>query len=194
MRPRPNRSGDGGRRGGPGRNANRTLPDRDAIRRVIEPVVEEQGLELFRLDFAPTRGKAHLRILLDRPEGRVSLEDCTRVSGAVGRLIEGLDLIPCRYQLEVSSPGVDRPLLTPRDFERFQGQRVRVQLGAPLEQAPEPPEIRRHWKGMLRAFDPATDTLILDTEEGEVRVARSRIARAQLDPELLSPAPRRGRP
>jgi ribosome maturation factor RimP len=90
----------------------------------IEPVVGELGLDLIRLDFAPTRGHAHLRLVIDRSEGRVSLEDCTRASGAVGRLLDGLDLIPCRYRLEVSSPGVDRPLLTPRDYRRFEGSRV----------------------------------------------------------------------
>lgn len=172
------------------------MPDRDEVRRVIEPVIEELGLQLFRLDFAPTRGRVLLRILLDKPAGSVSLEDCTRVSGAVGRLLEGLDLIPSRYLLEVSSPGVDRPLITPRDFGRFEGERVRVQLTAPEQEVTEPEGTRRHWTGTLKAYDPEADALTLETQEGEIRVPRSLIAWARLDPELLSPAPprRRGRP
>jgi ribosome maturation factor RimP len=172
------------------------MPGRDEVRQAVEPVVEELGLELHRLDFAPTRGRAHLRLLIDRPEGLVSLEDCTRVSGAVGRLLDGLDLVPCRYQLEVSSPGVDRPLATPRDFGRFEGSRVRVRLHPPPEDAAEGAEGPRDLTGTLRAYEPETDTLTLVTEGGEIRIARSRIERARLDPELLSPAPppRRGRP
>jgi len=172
------------------------MPGRDEVLRVIEPVVEEMGLELHRLDFAPTRGRAHLRLLIDRPQGLVSLEDCTRVSGAVGRLLDGLDLVPCRYQLEVSSPGVDRPLLTPRDFGRFAGSRVRVRLAASPEEATLAAEGPRDLTGTLRAYDPVADTLILDTDAGEIRIPRFQIARARLDPQLLSPArpPRRGRP
>ncbi len=162
---------------------------------MVEPVVEELGLELHRLDFAPTRGRAHLRLLIDRPQGLVSIEDCTRVSGAVGRLLDGLDLVPCRYQLEVSSPGVDRALVTPRDFGRFAGSRVRVRLKAPEETA-EHAAAPLDQAGTLRAYDPASDTLTLETDAGDIRIPRSTIARARLDPELLSPArpPRRGRP
>ena len=169
------------------------MPNRDEVRLAIEPVVEELGLDLIRLDFAPTRGHAHLRLVIDKPEGLVSLEDCTRASGVVGRLLEGLDLIPCRYRLEVSSPGVDRPLLTPRDYRRFEGSRVCVSLRpGPGEAA----ETRRSWRGILKVYDAGADTLMLDTDEGEVLIPRSQVAQARLDPELLAPAlpPRRGRP
>jgi len=171
------------------------LPDREELRRAVEPVVEELGFELLKLDFAPTRGHAHLRLMLDRPGGRVSLDDCTRVSGAAGRLLDGLDLIPCRYRLEVTSPGVDRPLLSPRDFTRFAGSRVRIELKAPLGGPEEPAATRRNWTGRLAAYDAEADLVRLDTDEGEVRIPRALVARARLDPELLIPPrpARRGR-
>jgi len=169
------------------------MPNPGEVRRVIEPVMEELGLDLIRLDFAPTRGHAHLRLVIDRTVGLVSVEDCTRASGAVGRLLDGLDLIPCRYRLEVSSPGVDRPLLTPRDYLRFEGSRVRVSLRLGTAEAEGP---RRSWTGILKAYDATADALALDTDEGEVLIPRSQVAQARLDPELLAPArpPRRGRP
>ena len=178
------------------KNTGAVLPDREEIRRAVEPVVEELGFELMKLDFAGTQGHAHLRLMLDRPGGLVSLDDCTQVSGAAGRLLDGLDLIPCRYRLEVTSPGVDRPLLSPRDFIRFAGSRVRIELKAPLGGPEEPAAMRRNWTGRLAAYDAEADLVRLDTDEGEVRIPRPLVAQARLDPELLTPArpARRGRP
>ena len=164
-------------------------PDREAIRSAIEPVVEEQGLELLRLDYGGSRGNTILRLMLDRTDGPVTLDDCSRVSGAVGRLLDGLDLIPWRYRLEVTSPGLDRPLLRPQDFERFQGSAVRIVLREPL--LPESPQ--RQFVGRLASYDAEADALTIETPEGPLRIARPAIERARLEPEIPVPVrPGRG--
>jgi ribosome maturation factor RimP len=99
-----------------------------------------------------------------------------------------LDLIPRRYRLEVSSPGVDRLLSRDRDFVRFQGSRIEVNLQAPQGDDPEYPlGPRRNFTGRLVAYDMAEGVLSLETEAGLLRIPRSWISRARLSPELPMP-------
>ncbi len=173
------------------------FPSVDQIRMAVEPVIEEEGFELLKLDLIGGKANALVRIMLDVPERSesqgVTLEDCARVSGAVGRLLDGLNLLCCRYHLEVSSPGLDRPLLRERDFVRFQGSPVRVRLRDPLEDPSDPAVRRRNFAGRLAAYDPASGELMLETAEGMVRIALARIEGARLDPAFPQPArPGRG--
>jgi len=83
------------------------------------------GYELYAVEQGGAGGRT-LRISIDKPEGRVSLEDCERVSQVAGPLLDQADLIPGPYQLEVSSPGAERPLRSRDEYERFQGRRVNI--------------------------------------------------------------------
>jgi ribosome maturation factor RimP len=155
---------------------------------VVEPVVEEEGFELLEMVYAGGRANAVLRLVLDHPEASVTLDDCSRVSRAVGRLLDGLDLIPGRYRLEVSSPGLDRPLRRERDFLRFQGSHIKVSLDAPLTEDPEDPRGRqKNFTGRLVAYDAAGGALLLETEAGLLRIPHDRIHRAGLLPEVAMP-------
>jgi ribosome maturation factor RimP len=163
-----------------------SLPSVEQIREAVEPVIEEEGFELLKLDLIGGKASAILRIRLDVPEASaaqgVTLDDCSRVSGAVGRLLDGLDLMPWRYHLEVSSPGLDRPLLRERDFIRFQGFPVQVSLREPIENPADPASRRRNFAGRLAGYDPASQEITLETGEGTIRIARERIEHARLDP------------
>jgi ribosome maturation factor RimP len=104
-----------------------TLSER--LWRVIEPTASELGLELVDVEWKPAGPVALLRVFVDRPGG-VTLEECARLSRRLDPLLDVEDLIPGRYHLQISSPGLDRPLRRPADFARAVGERVRLTLRA----------------------------------------------------------------
>lgn len=95
------------------------------IETLATPLIAEAGIELWGIDFRPELGRWVLRLALDRESG-VSLDELTRVHREFGDLLDAHDLVPWRYTLEVSSPGINRPLLRPAHYHRFRGERVRV--------------------------------------------------------------------
>ena len=101
------------------------------VARELAPRMEQLGYELVDVDWAGSSRRPLIRIRIDRAGG-VTVDDCARVSLALEPWLDELRTMPERYVLEVSSPGVDRPLLKPRDFERFAGKRVAVKGSAPL--------------------------------------------------------------
>jgi len=104
----------------------------DAAKRVAGPVLESMGYELVDLRFVMDAGRWHLRFFIDK-EGGVGLQDCETISREVDTLIEVEDFIKGPFVLEVSSPGLDRPLFTPRDFARFTGRLAKVRTKEKLE-------------------------------------------------------------
>ncbi|MGE0824490.1 MAG: ribosome maturation factor RimP [Candidatus Binatia bacterium] len=103
--------------------------DQEIVQKVetlASPLAEEEGMEIWGVDFRPEAGRWVLRVLLDR-EGGVTLDELTRVHRQLGDLLDVHDVIPRRYTLEVSSPGVSRTLLHPSHYRRYEGKRVRVQ-------------------------------------------------------------------
>ncbi|MGH9861807.1 MAG: ribosome maturation factor RimP [Candidatus Acidiferrales bacterium] len=102
--------------------------DLEPIREMAERVTASEGLELVAVEWAGAPGRGLLRLIIDRPGGSVSHKDCERVSQQVGTLLDVEDLIPSRYLLEVASPGLDRRLYKPADYDRFRGRRVQVRL------------------------------------------------------------------
>lgn len=108
-------------------------PDLNALDQLVRPAVEGQDYELIELEWTRQLGKNVLRVTIDRRPGQgfVSHEDCVRVSREVSALLDVNDtLVQGAFSLEVSSPGVDRPLKTVSDFERLVGQKARVRLRA----------------------------------------------------------------
>jgi ribosome maturation factor RimP len=109
----------------------------DGLAAEVGRVVESLGLELVELEVAGNRARPILRVYLDRPEALpgqpgVSVEDCTRASRALEPMLDAREGLSERYLLEVSSPGVERPLTRPRDWTRFAGQEVAVRGRGPL--------------------------------------------------------------
>lgn len=98
------------------------------IREIVERVTRSEGLELVALEWMGSPRHRLLRILIDKPEGGVSHRECELVSQQVGTILDVEDVISSRYVLEVASPGLDRKLYRPADYERFSGRRVKVRL------------------------------------------------------------------
>ena len=97
----------------------------DRIRELIMPTISFLGYELYDLTVAGSGGNTTLRVRIDRPEG-VTLADCERVSKSLGALLDQADPFPTRYELEVSSPGAERPLRNLEEYRRFIGRRANV--------------------------------------------------------------------
>lgn len=145
-------------------------PDRKAIIGLLEPVVEAQGYELVDLEVTGGGGDRTLRLFIDGPEG-VGLEDCEAVSRVVEEVLDEHDPIPDSYSLEVSSPGIDRPLRRESDFERFAGEQVKVRTFAPVQG-------QRSFTGILEGRE-GSDVL-LETPEGHKRIPWNQIAKAHV--------------
>lgn len=141
------------------------------VRQVVEPILESQGLELVDLEYQRESQGWVLRIYLDR-EGGVSLDDCAGVSHEVGAVLEVKDLIPSSYILEVSSPGLTRPLKKPEDFNKFRNQMVKIKLYEPLDG-------RRNFKGTLLGLE--GDRVRVEVEQQVYELPLQRIAKANLE-------------
>jgi ribosome maturation factor RimP len=127
------------------------------LQELVEPAVVGLGLELWGVEFHSAGNNSLLRIYIDGPEG-VTVDDCARVSHQVSGILDVEDPISEHYTLEVSSPGMDRPLYTLAHFEAFRGHRVQIKLRVPFEG-------RRNFKGLLNGVEGEEVLLIVDEEE-----------------------------
>src|SRR5579862_4067655 len=124
----------------------------DKVQQIAERVGADAGIEIVDVQMLGGGGSRLLRIFIDKPEG-VTHADCEYISQNVGTILDVEDVIPGgRYTLEVSSPGVERKLAKPREFERFVGHKVKVVLRQPVED-------QKTWVGALRSFAEGIITL-----------------------------------
>lgn len=144
----------------------------DELRKLLEPNVERLGYELTDLEVNLSGGGGVLRLFIDQAGG-VGLEDCEKVSRAVSVLLDVEDPIPGRYDLEVSSPGLDRKLTKIEHFQRFTGETVKVQTRFPIEG-------RRRFRGRLVATDDTN--IVLEVDGAEHRLPLATIDSARLVP------------
>ncbi|MDH3351817.1 MAG: ribosome maturation factor RimP [Gammaproteobacteria bacterium] len=103
----------------------------DELRKLLQPGIERMGYELSDLEVKLGGGSGFVRVFIDHPDG-ISLEDCEKVSLAVSALLDVEDPLPGHYNLEVSSPGLDRKLTKVEHFQRFTGETVKVQMRFPM--------------------------------------------------------------
>lgn len=148
----------------------------DRLISLIEPLVESLGYELVLLEFSPQGRSAVLRIFLDAPNG-VTLGDCESVSREVSALLDVEDPVKTPFHLEVSSPGMDRPLTKPAHFERFNGRKAKVELAVPLNG-------QRRFVGTISGT--SGECVRLAVDRSEVELAYSSILRARLVPDFSS--------
>ena len=125
---------------------------------LFEPVVESMGYELVGVEFTGGINHGTLRVYIDRENG-VSLEDCASISHQISGILDVEEPIQQGYDLEVSSPGLDRPLFKLSDFERFSGQLAKIKMSVAVDG-------RRNFKGMLQGI---IDSRLIEIEvDGEV--------------------------
>jgi ribosome maturation factor RimP len=129
----------------------------DAVARIeslIGPTIDSMGYELVRVTLGGGRQSVKLQVMAERKDRRpMTVDDCAEISRTISAVLDVEDPIESAYTLEVSSPGIDRPLTRPGDFERFKGFEARIESARPIEG-------RRKFKGILEGV-----------EDGQVRIA-----------------------
>lgn len=137
----------------------------------LEPEIAEQGYELIEVQFGRHGRGSLLRLFIDK-DGGVTLDDCANVSQVVSAVLDKTDFVEGSYMLEVSSPGFDRPLRKPKDFERFTGEAIKLKTHEPVEG-------RKQFSGTLQGF---RDGLVLvDCQGTQYEIHVENIQKANLD-------------
>ena len=130
------------------------------------------GYELVGIEYHPRGRSSLLRVYIDAPDG-VNVDDCERASRQISSALDVDDPIPGQYMLEVSSPGLDRPLFTAEHFQRFSGSRVKLRVSPPLDG-------RRNFSGVLVGM--RDDAVVVVEDDEEVAVPLQNIEQARLVP------------
>ncbi|ABG30108.1 ribosome maturation factor [Roseobacter denitrificans] len=125
---------------------------------IITPVIEDMGFELVRVRLMSGKSTI-LQIMADRPDGGIEVDDCAEISQAVSAVLDVEDPILDEYTLEVSSPGIDRPLTRLKDFEMFEGYEAKIETGDMVDG-------RRRFKGALAGVE--DDEVLINIEEGTI--------------------------
>lgn len=134
-------------------------------------ITKSMGIELVGVDYFPAGNRSRVVVYIDKPGG-VFLEDCEEVNKSLGEILDREDPIPSSYILEVSSPGVERPLKKPDDFRRFKGNYVKIKTHNKINE-------RKNFAGMLKEFQ--ENLLVIETDAGEhFTIPLHEIAKANL--------------
>lgn len=155
----------------------------ERVHRLILPVLQDMAVELVDLEFKREGRDWFLRLFIDK-EGGVTLDDCADVSREIDALLEVEEVIDTAYRLEVSSPGIDRPLKKPEDYERFKGRLVKVKTYEQLD-----PDGRGHSRktfvGELLGLEEGRVKILQnDKKGGVVEIPLEGIAKANLEIEF----------
>lgn len=144
----------------------------DAIWTMAEPLVLENGMELIDVEYVKEGAEWYLRLFLDKEgdEG-IDLDDCELISRKFSDILEEKDPITQAYRLEVSSPGIERPLKRTKDFQRFQGEKVQVKTFSEVEG-------KKQFIGILQ--ETTEETVMLDVDGTTIAIPRKQIGKANL--------------
>ncbi len=144
----------------------------DTIWKMAEPVVLENGLELIDVEYVKEGAEWYLRLFLDKEgEDGVDLDDCELISRKLSDLLETADPITQAYRLEVSSPGIERPLKRTKDFQRFKGEKVQIKTFSDVEG-------KKQFIGILG--ETTEDTVMIEVEDVPIGIPRKKISKANL--------------
>ena len=143
----------------------------DRVRAIIDPIVLNEGMEVVDIEYRRESGGWVLRVILDK-EGGVTLDDCSRVSQELGRSLDVEDIIQTSYALEVSSPGLTRPLKTEKDFMKYLHRLVKVKTVDPIQN-------RRQFKGRLLGV--SENGVEIQVDGGVFQIPFSNVAKANLE-------------
>lgn len=157
------------------------------VTRLIEPSLQAMGYALVRVQLSGGRDRPTLQVMAERADGAaMTVEDCTEISRAVSALLDVADPMPGPFVLEASSPGIDRPLVKPADYERFAGHEARIETRWPIGG-------RKRFRGTILGL--AGDAVLLNQPEGQIALPLAEIERAKLvlTDELIAASLRRGK-
>lgn len=126
------------------------------IARIAEPVIEGLGFRLVRVQISGQEGQT-VQIMAERPDGTMNIDDCETISRDVSAVLDSLDPVRGAYRLEVSSPGIDRPLVRPSDFEDWTGHEARIELTEAVSG-------RKRWRGTLEGIEDGEVRMVCDVE------------------------------
>ena len=149
----------------------------ERVETIVRPILESLRLELVEIEFKRTGREAVLRLFIDK-EGGIMLDDCADVSRELSLVLDVEDFIPCAYTMEVSSPGLDRPLKTPADFERFAGRLIKVRTYEPFSD--DDGNKRKTFLGTLEGLVDGVVRMRL-TEGQTAAIPLERVAKANLE-------------
>jgi ribosome maturation factor RimP len=141
---------------------------------LFEPVVNGMGYELIEIEYQPNPKYGVLRLFIDKASG-IQVEDCSAVSRQISAVIDVEDPVSGKFNLEISSPGLDRPLRRAEDFVQFSGEVAKIKTSMPFEG-------QRNFKGLLKGME--EDLVIVECEDKEVRLPITAIDKARLVPDF----------
>src|SRR3989339_439756 len=154
-------------------------PEEEQIRQLAEPMLASAGMELVQVECLRMKARWVVRIYMDREEGGVTLDDCASISNQLGDLLDVHDVPPGPYTLEVSSPGLDRPLQRDKDFLKYRGSRINLRLREKIDG-------RRHLCGELTDYEDEDGRKVLVVRESgkTYRIPREAVLKANVEYEL----------
>jgi ribosome maturation factor RimP len=144
---------------------------KEIVKTLIEPIVEYAGMELIDVEYGRESSGVVLRLIIDKPGG-VTIDDCSYISRLAGDLLDAKNSVPGFYNLEVSSPGINRPLKKKNDFEHFAGQKVFIKTKELIDG-------RRNFKGVLNGM--RNNFIIVSSEEKIFNIPLELVVKARLD-------------
>lgn len=162
------------------------MKNKDLILKVdtlISPTIESMGYELIETEYLNENGRWILRLYVDNPDRGINLEDCQKISHSVGSVLDVEDVIPGRYNLEVSSPGLERPVRKEKDFQRFAGSTVKIRT---VEKIGD----RKNFTGMIEKAENGIVTVFDSGQKFEIPIEK--IVKARLHDEIASGGKKNG--
>ena len=148
----------------------------EKIKEIIKPVIKEDNLEFVNIEFRSECGRRVLRIFIDKENG-VDVEDCAKISRKINSLLDSSDLISGKYYLEISSPGLDRPLFGEPDFIKFEGKLVKIKISQAINR-------QKNFVGYLRGCKDKNIILEEKISGNVFEISLDNISRARLEPEF----------
>jgi ribosome maturation factor RimP len=130
--------------------------DSDGLEALFEPIVQGLGFDLWGVQLRSSENHAHVKIFIDHEDG-ITVDNCSDVSHQISGIMDVEDPISVAYTLEVSSPGLDRPLIRRKHFEKYLGKEIKVRLGWPVQE-------RRNFLGTLTKLDEEDITMMVEGE------------------------------
>lgn len=142
----------------------------ETIEKMLKPVLESMGYQLVERELVTDMGRLILRLYIDK-EGGVTLDDCSEASRAISAHLDVEDPIPGKYDLEISSPGIERPLRYREDFVRFAGEVVKLRTQAPIDG-------RQNYRGVLKGCD--TENIYMTVDGTDFTIPFSALLKARI--------------